>query len=298
MEILLLSLAIGLFVRNIATDAAWTVRGQDPPSQRRRQARAKALSQHYRAHAPGLVTGRREGRKFVANAWHDAWESASEIRERRHSKKREKRRAKWAERDAQVTKPAGKELDEWVATAPTQPEPKTGTPKEQDTAGAGNVRVVDGEPARRSTDEQERPEPAPSPDRKEQPTSDDMSGPAAGDAGVATVTPLHPDSDTGGSTVTTATGETIGLTPAITYTQEMAESCRQGVASTEQSVAHMQAGEVGQGTIGYLQQAMELMSQAAAAYESAQTELEQQHTVKDAYDANPDAGSKQFLTTE
>lgn len=105
--------------------------------------------------------------------------------------------------------------------------------------------------------------------------------------------------DTGRTGVTTThDGETIGLQGALEYTAAMATSCQDGVTSAEQSVAHMQAGEVGGDTIGHLAQGQELLGQAAEAFESAHEELEKHVAVKDAYDANPDAGSKEFLTAD
>lgn len=94
------------------------------------------------------------------------------------------------------------------------------------------------------------------------------------------------------------TGETAGLGSAIRFAEGMANSMRDAATRTETSVASLTGSEVGAGPISALQQAMEAAANAATAYEHAKTELEKQLSVKEAYDATPDAGNKQFLQTD
>lgn len=123
MEPFLLALVITFFVRNVAQDAAFALRGKDPPSARRQAqratARGKAASKVTSRSRPSRqpLTGRREGRRYVANAWHDAWETAAEHRERRRVKRGEKRQAKWDARD-EARRRDGTDLDQWFDDTP------------------------------------------------------------------------------------------------------------------------------------------------------------------------------------
>jgi len=94
------------------------------------------------------------------------------------------------------------------------------------------------------------------------------------------------------------TGETAGLGSAIRFATGMANSMRDAAARTETSIASLTGSEVGPGPIAVLQQAMEAAANAAAAYDAAKAELEKQLSVKEAYDATPDAGNKQFLQND
>ena len=103
---------------------------------------------------------------------------------------------------------------------------------------------------------------------------------------------------TSNNTTGQPTGETAGLGSAIRFAEGMANSMRDAATRTETSVASLTGSEVGSGPIAALQQAMEAAANAASAYEHAKTELEKQLSVKEAYDATPDAGNKQFLQTD
>lgn len=92
--------------------------------------------------------------------------------------------------------------------------------------------------------------------------------------------------------------ETTGLQSGLAYNEEMAKTCEQGAASVEQSIAALMNGEVGQGVTGPMHQAQEHLVAAQALFDDARRTLEQQITVKEAYDANPDAGNKAFVTAE
>lgn len=94
------------------------------------------------------------------------------------------------------------------------------------------------------------------------------------------------------------TGETAGLGSAIRFADGMANSMRDAAARTETSVASLTGSEVGPGPTAALQHAMEAAQNAAAAFDHAQAELEKQLSVKEAYDATPDAGNKQFLQSD
>ena len=94
------------------------------------------------------------------------------------------------------------------------------------------------------------------------------------------------------------TTETTGLQSGLAYNQEMATTCEKGAESVEQSIAALQNGEVGAGVTGPMHQAQEHLQAAQNLFDEARRQLEQQITVKEAYDATPDAGNKQFVTAE
>jgi hypothetical protein len=113
---------------------------------------------------------------------------------------------------------------------------------------------------------------------------------------ATTPAPITASSINGTENDMSASGETTGLQAALTYTQQMATSSGEGATSVETSLASLQAGEVGGAGLAHLAQAQELLTQAQAAFDAANAEFTNHMNVKEAYDANPDAGNKQFLT--
>lgn len=97
---------------------------------------------------------------------------------------------------------------------------------------------------------------------------------------------------------TTQSGETVSLDAAINFAQGMATGARDGVTKSEQSMAGLQAAEVGPSVLSRLAQAQELLANVAAEYDAVAAELEKQRGAQEAYRANPDTGSKQFLLQE
>jgi hypothetical protein len=95
-----------------------------------------------------------------------------------------------------------------------------------------------------------------------------------------------------------ANAETIGLRAGLTFLNGMSTQCTNGAANTEISSTSLAAGEVGPGVTGPMAQAMEMLNAASALFDQAYKELERSIAVKEAYEANPHAGNKQFLTTD
>lgn len=95
-----------------------------------------------------------------------------------------------------------------------------------------------------------------------------------------------------------ANAETIGLRAGLTFLNGMATQCTNGAANTEISATSLAAGEVGPGVTGPMAEGQELLNAAAAKFAEASKKLEESITVAEAYAANPDAGNKQFLTTD
>jgi hypothetical protein len=92
--------------------------------------------------------------------------------------------------------------------------------------------------------------------------------------------------------------ETTGLQSGLAYNDAMATTCEEGATSVEQSIAALENGEVGQSVTGPMQQGRELLEAAQACFRQAHDELQSHITIKEGYDANPDAGNKAFVTAE
>lgn len=92
--------------------------------------------------------------------------------------------------------------------------------------------------------------------------------------------------------------ETTSLNSALAYTTQMAGNAAQAVTSIETSIASLQAGGVTGPTITALQAAMEAMNTAAAQFHSAHAALQRHIQVQEAYNANADAGTRQFVTSD
>ncbi|MDW3849639.1 hypothetical protein NMK34_23785 [Micromonospora sp. BRA006-A] len=119
--------------------------------------------------------------------------------------------------------------------------------------------------------------------------------PAGEQPKLATVIPMFPIL----KEPTMSNAEITGLPTAIAFAQGMASAHRAAsTAGGEQYVAALRSFEVGDGTIATVATARELSAQAAAAWERAAAEIGKQNTVKEAYQAVPDAGNKRFVTGE
>lgn len=150
----------------------------------------------------------------------------------------------------------------------------------------------------------EAPEPAtPEPHHRPDGDPDAAPEPVPADAGDATggaqiiqfadlQRPMKEETDMGHS------GETPNLNAGLAYTQGMASTCLEGVTSVETSMANHRAGGVTGPTLDALAQAQELLSQAAAAFQTAHAALVRHIQVQEAYAANRDAGNKQFVTAD
>src|SRR5699024_4071058 len=93
------------------------------------------------------------------------------------------------------------------------------------------------------------------------------------------------------------TTEAIGLDGAMAFAAGVVNTCTANVATTETVVAAMQYGRVGQAVIGRTQQLMEAMDAAKNIAEGLQSDLERLKAVQEQYDANPDAGDKDYVAT-
>ncbi len=105
-------------------------------------------------------------------------------------------------------------------------------------------------------------------------------------------TPNHPNQEDPMST------EVTGLATAIDYAAGVAQAHESHATDAETFAASLASNGVGDSTVGLVAQAAEASGQAAAAWAAVRGALEEQVTVKEAYEATPDAGDKDFVTAE
>ncbi|WP_026117162.1 hypothetical protein [Nocardiopsis valliformis] len=93
------------------------------------------------------------------------------------------------------------------------------------------------------------------------------------------------------------TTEAIGLDGAIAFAQGVVATSNANVSTTETVVAAMENGRVGASVVGRTQQLMEAMDAVKTTAEALQADLERMKGVQEQYDANPDAGDKDYVAT-
>ena len=91
--------------------------------------------------------------------------------------------------------------------------------------------------------------------------------------------------------------EVIGLDQSIAYASSLATLAGEhGMAGNEGYIGHLTGQKVAGDALRTASEMQEAFSNAAAAAEAHAAELTKQKQVQEAYDANPDAGDKQFQT--
>ena len=100
------------------------------------------------------------------------------------------------------------------------------------------------------------------------------------------------------SDMTDAPGEVSGLASAQTYATEMSSAMAAQVPLTEQFMASLQGGGVSGEAVAAAARAQELSAATSAAWAEANEALQRQNVVKEAYQATPEAGNKEFVTSE
>ncbi|RKR98976.1 hypothetical protein DFP74_6697 [Nocardiopsis sp. Huas11] len=93
------------------------------------------------------------------------------------------------------------------------------------------------------------------------------------------------------------TTEAIGLDGAKAFAKGVLETSVANINTTEAVVQAMENGRVGAAVVGYAQQLMDAMDQVKAAAEVLDAELQKMVSVQEQYDANPDAGDKDYVST-
>lgn len=127
----------------------------------------------------------------------------------------------------------------------------------------------------------------------------------AGGTVIAFPTPNTTDTTATGGTTTKEnndmstsndSSEVLGLDGSIAFADGVISVSQANVTNTEQAVAAMERGDVGEGPVGRARQLMEAMDAVATIAEALKSDLERMKGVQEQYDANPDSGDKEFVT--
>ena len=94
----------------------------------------------------------------------------------------------------------------------------------------------------------------------------------------------------------TLNGETVDLESALRFTGDLVLDLKDKIAVIELAVQTCAAGKVKGAALTKLQEAMEMIASAELAVQQSKAEFQSQLAVKDAYDAQPGAGDKAFVT--
>lgn len=128
------------------------------------------------------------------------------------------------------------------------------------------------------------------------PAAEPAADSATGGEQLATVIPLFPSTK---ETVMSNGTDTTGLSTAIAFAEQAASAHESfATAGTEGYTNALVRFEVGDSCVGLALAAQEASQLAAAKWREHLEALQSQLTVREAYQANPDAGSKQFVTGE
>lgn len=108
--------------------------------------------------------------------------------------------------------------------------------------------------------------------------------------------PATPTTTEGLTMTTIPTGEVVGLSDTIKFCEGSSEAFRGQVHATELAIASITAGGVTGPGAAKLSHAMELCAAAAAAMDEAAVEFKSHTGIQEQYDANPGAGTREFVT--
>ncbi|GGM22292.1 hypothetical protein ACFFX1_11220 [Dactylosporangium sucinum] len=318
-------------VKTAVADSVYAIRGQTPPRVKLRMAELQktgkarysfwdylgdlfqhALEERRKvrdARRADPLAGRGPLRRFLSKWWAKQWEEAwdawldrQEKKEQAKADRAERRRSKPAEGDpidddAPLWRRWSAGVGNWFRKlfkvdvdrdgdggavdddteyqGPQASQGPSGGPQQPAPTGSGRG----GPPPENAVPQRPAPRPA--------------ATPQPGDQPLATVIPMFKEE----STMSDAP-EVTGLGTATQYAGGMAQAHASSVAATEQFVANLQGNGVSGEVISAATAAQEASNAAAAAWDRANQVLTQHSQVKEAYDANPGAGSKEFVTAE
>jgi hypothetical protein len=298
-EILILAAVAWSVLTSGPADLIHAAKGTTSPRHTERMARMAAAEKRREAReARHRYQRPRRGamRNYFSNAWEDAWEEMARKRPERMAKakeRREKRHARRARAWRAVQEAAGKRWDERTAARQAAAE-KAGTP---------------------GADKPEEKKPAeapgqPGPGGPDKPGGGGAPVPAAGGAGgTAAVTVVAPilrlvpgtgpdkkNTATKGSTAMANTNvEAVGLQGALDYTSACMSAVDQDKGKVEGAIAMMDQGRVGATVTAYGPRIQEAYDAVRELFAQLNAELAAMTTVRESYDAVPDAGEKDWL---
>jgi hypothetical protein len=313
MEILIAFVIAFYVTKNGVIDTAYAMRGKPSPRQR-------VIGHLVTSRRPGADKNQSAFRRYVRQLWDDSWDQARDQHVTRHGKRRARRQERqvnprpagaarhylhgrrdelWERWDRGWDTAATKRLQQRTADAPA-PAPDPDPAKGEAPAETATARPAATSAAPPAAAAGQRP--------KAEETTDvvdtalieapvkDSAGTAGGKAGSpepAEATPPTPQEE---PTMTT-TGETTTLSQTLGSIQAWEASTRDAITSLETSIASLQGADVGAAVTGPLGQAQEAFGQALAAFAGARDGLGSSVQIGDLYASNPDAGSKDYVSS-
>jgi len=293
----LIALAICWWViRGGLSDLVYALRGSTPPRVAEGRARAAAGGHRY-----GL-------RGYASDLWSDAWKVARARREARVQQRLEHIREHgpgptWRQRASERWSAAWGRWETRMAQRQARRE-RDGRPAPEPVAPAsepaGGTQERDQEPRGDQEDEQRREPVEPvtvtpwHPDRDRPEPQELTARPGPGGRWEVVDTPGPRGEARGDDHM----AEVTGLVSALAHAQQMRKAFEESTAGAEQYLAGLEAGGVKGPALEAVQQAMEAQQAAAAAWGQAEATLSRHMQVKEAYDANQDAGHREFVTAE
>ncbi|GAA2709110.1 hypothetical protein ACFY2R_18170 [Micromonospora olivasterospora] len=282
---LLLVIALIWVVKNAAEDVMHASKGQNSPRRefwdKRWSAREKRTGKP-RPKATGFWS-KGPLRCYLFDSWADAWANANTKRADRVDDERAAYEAARAEqvaaRDAAL-----------AAAAEQRTQQSRPTPGPAPAAGQADAQPAPAGTATAVTDPASIPTPTP----------EEL---AAMFARPSMPNPVSPTGQAAPSSkeaapMSTPTPEVSGHASAKNYADAMAKAAVAAVTSLEQTIARMTAGKVGGPALGHLAQAQESATAMAAQLRAAHAVLAKHDAVGEAYQANRDAGDKDWMTKE
>jgi hypothetical protein len=297
MEALVGFVVVCLVVKWLIVDAAYGIRwGKMPPRMHKRMKELEVAAKAGQAPRPGLGD-------YLQTVWNDVWEQAIKDREARRADPDRAKTQKgplrqyvgnwWDEawKDAEAKRRQRRAARH---TEPAEPEPPA-APMRPDAGARPEPAPAQPKPAGRPP----ASGPAAAPPETQEPAAEPppargpSRAPADTDDGqpLAVVIPF-PKEDTD------MFGEVTGLVTAQQYAAGMAQAMADQVPATEQFVASLTANEVSGDAVAAAAHAQELSLAASQAWQAATDALHRQDVVKEAYGAVPEAGTKEFVTSE
>ncbi|MGW5364449.1 hypothetical protein [Actinopolymorpha pittospori] len=235
--------------------------------------------------------------------WANAWQVLSERRKRKLAASEEAPDQQPAEsqrpeppEQAEANKPQAEPSpgasDKKATAIPFTPAPPQTKEGDIDTTNSPTQYAAPGEP-----DRDELVEPTPGRPRQEHSSTENDAEPVTR-VSASTAAETANERNQIVDTTTNVNAEVTGLQSARQYVRAMAEATRQGSNSIESAMSGLLAGEVTGPSIEHLTSAQESLATAANAFEEAAGVLDRHQHVAEAYDANPDAGSREFVKSE
>jgi hypothetical protein len=250
-------------LKNAAMDVSYAVKGGANPRYELKKAKARAAGQNPPAQ-PRYGT-----RDWFNDLLADGLEAQTDWRRRRAEQKRQAREKAELEQAEAEQDQAGEPGQQQPHPQPAaQPDPQTSEP------GAGG---------------------APDPEQQQPPRPTPPPVPEGPDAQVIPF--RKPNQQEEAPVSTDINSEVQGLDQSIAYAHSLATFAGEhGQAGNEGYLSHLTGAKVAGDGLRTAAEMQEAFTNAQTAAEAHAAELEKQRAVQEAYDANPDAGDKDFQT--